>query len=167
MDFDLAARPSPGTTDQKRNFSFHRLFIAVFRSTWPMWPWSLSRRRFRLKFSAAPARLKNMGRFASTVAFLLATGSRIRQSSSSKVPADRLGRQRNLARRWLRPRAACHRLRPICRTLHGLDPEAAMIAAARAAAAETGVELSLIHGRIEEFPTNQTYDVITIGRALI
>jgi SAM-dependent methyltransferase len=48
----------------------------------------------------------------------------------------------------------------------GLDPEAAMIAAARAAAAATGVELSLIHGRIEELPTIQTYDVITIGRAL-
>jgi cyclopropane fatty-acyl-phospholipid synthase-like methyltransferase len=48
----------------------------------------------------------------------------------------------------------------------GLDPEAAMIAAAKAAAAETGVELSLIHGRIEELPTTQTYDVITIGRAL-
>ncbi len=48
----------------------------------------------------------------------------------------------------------------------GLDPEAAMIAAARAAAAEAGVELSLIHCRIEDFPTTQTYDVITIGRAL-
>ena len=41
-----------------------------------------------------------------------------------------------------------------------------MIATAKAAAAETGVGLSLIHGRIEEFPTTQTYDVITIGRAL-
>ena len=48
----------------------------------------------------------------------------------------------------------------------GLDPEADMIAAAKAAAAETGVELSLIHGRIEEFPTFQTYDVVTLGRAL-
>ncbi len=48
----------------------------------------------------------------------------------------------------------------------GLDPEAGMIAAAKAAAAEMGVELSLIHGRIEEFPTTQTYDVLTIGRAL-
>ena len=48
----------------------------------------------------------------------------------------------------------------------GLDPEAAMIAAAKAAAAEAGVALSLIHGRIEEFPATQTYDVITIGRAL-
>jgi len=41
-----------------------------------------------------------------------------------------------------------------------------MIEAAKATAAEAGVELSLIHGRIEEFPTTQTYDVITIGRAL-
>jgi ubiquinone/menaquinone biosynthesis C-methylase UbiE len=48
----------------------------------------------------------------------------------------------------------------------GLDPEAVMITAAKAAAAEAGVGLSLIHGRIEEFPTTQTYDVITIGRAL-
>jgi ubiquinone/menaquinone biosynthesis C-methylase UbiE len=48
----------------------------------------------------------------------------------------------------------------------GLDPEADMIAAAKAAAAETGVELSLTHGRIEEFPTVQTYDVVTLGRAL-
>jgi SAM-dependent methyltransferase len=48
----------------------------------------------------------------------------------------------------------------------GLDPEAAMITAAKVAAAEAGVGLSLIDGRIEEFPTTQTYDVITIGRAL-
>lgn len=48
----------------------------------------------------------------------------------------------------------------------GLDPETGMIAAAKAAATEAGVALSLIHGRIEEFPTTQTYDVITIGRAL-
>jgi hypothetical protein len=40
-----------------------------------------------------------------------------------------------------------------------------MIAAAKDGAAEARVPLSLIHGRIEEFPTNQTYDVITIGRA--
>jgi len=48
----------------------------------------------------------------------------------------------------------------------GLDPEPGMIAAAKAAAAEAGVALSLIHGRIEEFAATQTYDVITIGRAL-
>lgn len=48
----------------------------------------------------------------------------------------------------------------------GLDPEIGMIAAAKAAATEAGVGLSLIPGRIEELPTTQAYDVITIGRAL-
>jgi SAM-dependent methyltransferase len=48
----------------------------------------------------------------------------------------------------------------------GLDPEPGMITAAKTAAAEAGVALSLIYGRIEEFPATQTYDVITIGRAL-
>jgi len=47
-----------------------------------------------------------------------------------------------------------------------LDPEPGMITAAKAAAAEAGFALSLIHGRIEEFPITQAYDVITIGRAL-
>ena len=47
----------------------------------------------------------------------------------------------------------------------GLDPEPLMIAAARSAAAQARVAISLIDGRIEEFPTTQTYDVITIGRA--
>jgi SAM-dependent methyltransferase len=48
----------------------------------------------------------------------------------------------------------------------GLDPEPGMIAAAKDAASEAGVALSLIHGRIEEFPVTQAYDIITIGRAL-
>jgi len=55
---------------------------------------------------------------------------------------------------------------PFVGSCTGLDPESAMIEAAKAAAAEAGVALSLIHGRIEEFPPTRTYDVITIGRAL-
>jgi len=54
---------------------------------------------------------------------------------------------------------------PFVGSCTGLDPEPLMIAAAKDAAAEAGVALSLIHGRIEEFPMTQTYDVITIGRA--
>jgi len=54
---------------------------------------------------------------------------------------------------------------PFVGSCTGLDPEPGMIAAAKDAAAEAGVALSLIEGRIEEFPTTQTYDVITIGRA--
>jgi hypothetical protein len=46
-----------------------------------------------------------------------------------------------------------------------LDPEPGTITAAKSAAAEAGVALSLIEGRIEEFPNTQTYDVVTIGRA--
>ncbi len=48
----------------------------------------------------------------------------------------------------------------------GIDPEPAMISAAKAAAAEAGVALSLIPARIEEFSTDCTFDIITIGRAL-
>jgi SAM-dependent methyltransferase len=55
---------------------------------------------------------------------------------------------------------------PFVGSCTGLDPEPGMITAAKDAAAEAGVALSLIEGRIEEFPTTQTYDVITIGRAL-
>src|SRR5664279_573920 len=54
---------------------------------------------------------------------------------------------------------------PFVGSCTGLDPEPLMIAAARSAAAEAGVALFLIEGRIEELPTTQTYDVITIGRA--
>jgi ubiquinone/menaquinone biosynthesis C-methylase UbiE len=55
---------------------------------------------------------------------------------------------------------------PFVGSCTGLDPEPLMIAAAQDAAVEAGVALSLIGGRIEEFPTTQTYDVVTIGRAL-
>jgi hypothetical protein len=41
-----------------------------------------------------------------------------------------------------------------------------MIAAARAAAKEAGVALSLIQAWIEEFSSARAFDFITIGRAL-
>jgi SAM-dependent methyltransferase len=54
---------------------------------------------------------------------------------------------------------------PFVRSCTGLDPEPRMIKAAQDAAAEAGLVLPLIHGRIEEFSITQTYDVITVGRA--
>jgi SAM-dependent methyltransferase len=54
---------------------------------------------------------------------------------------------------------------PLVRRCTGLDPEPGMIAAAKNAATEAGVALSLIQDRIEELPSTQTYDVVTIGRA--
>jgi SAM-dependent methyltransferase len=49
----------------------------------------------------------------------------------------------------------------------GVDPEPTMLAAARAAAARAGVEVTFIEGRAEDLPADVgRFDVVTIGRAL-
>jgi ubiquinone/menaquinone biosynthesis C-methylase UbiE len=49
----------------------------------------------------------------------------------------------------------------------GIDPEPAMLAEARARAAEAGVSLNLILARIEQLPeSSERFDIVTIGRAL-
>jgi ubiquinone/menaquinone biosynthesis C-methylase UbiE len=48
----------------------------------------------------------------------------------------------------------------------GVDPEPAMLAAAREEAAESGVALNLIEARIEQLPDIDSFDIVTIGRAL-
>src|SRR6266481_8452192 len=49
----------------------------------------------------------------------------------------------------------------------GVDPEPAMIAAARKAAAHASQPLTLIEGRAEDLPADiGSFDVVTIGRAL-
>jgi ubiquinone/menaquinone biosynthesis C-methylase UbiE len=49
----------------------------------------------------------------------------------------------------------------------GVDPEPAMIAAARTAAARVSRTLTLIEGKAEELPTDLgSFDVVTVGRAL-
>jgi SAM-dependent methyltransferase len=55
---------------------------------------------------------------------------------------------------------------PFVGSCTGLDPEADMIEAARAAAEAAGMCLTLHLGRIEDFPTGQIFDVVTLGRAL-
>ena len=51
--------------------------------------------------------------------------------------------------------------------LIGVDPEPAMLAAARAAAARTDAEVTFIEGRAEDLPADiGRFDVVTIGRAL-
>jgi SAM-dependent methyltransferase len=57
-------------------------------------------------------------------------------------------------------------LAPFVGRVTGLDPEPAMIDAAKAAASEARVPISFILGRIEDFSTAETFDIITIGRAL-
>src|SRR5262245_66332732 len=49
----------------------------------------------------------------------------------------------------------------------GVDPEPEMLAAARAAAARAGADVTFIEGRAEDLPDNiGSFDVVTIGRAL-
>ena len=107
-----------------------------------------------------------MGRFASTVEFY----ARYREPYPSTFfhrVAEQIGLRgdETLLDVGCGPGMLAIGFAPFVGSCTGLDPEPLMIAAAKDAAAEAGVALSLIHGRIEEFPMTQTYDVITIGRA--
>ena len=107
-----------------------------------------------------------MGRFASTVEFY----ARYREPYPSKFfqkVAEQIGLHgdESLLDVGCGPGMLAVGFAPFVGSCTGLDPEPLMIAAAKDAAAEAGVALSLIHGRIEEFPMTQPYDVITIGRA--
>ncbi len=55
---------------------------------------------------------------------------------------------------------------PFVAACTALDPEPGMIAAAKAAAEEAGVRLSLRLGRIEDFPAGESFGIVTVGRAL-
>jgi SAM-dependent methyltransferase len=108
-----------------------------------------------------------MGRFASTVEFYARYREPYPPKFFEKV-AEQIGLHgdESLLDVGCGPGLLAIGFAPFVGRCTGLDPEPGMIAAAKAAAAEAGVTLPLIHGRIEEFPTTQTYDVITIGRAL-
>jgi ubiquinone/menaquinone biosynthesis C-methylase UbiE len=55
---------------------------------------------------------------------------------------------------------------PYVRHSTGLDPEPAMIGAALTAAAAAGLPIRFLTLRIEDFTTVESFDVVTIGRAL-
>lgn len=58
-------------------------------------------------------------------------------------------------------------LAPYVGRVVGVDPEPAMLAAARAASTRAGAEVNFIEGRAEELPADiGSFDVVTIGRAL-
>ncbi|ABF41324.1 hypothetical protein Acid345_2323 [Candidatus Koribacter versatilis Ellin345] len=48
----------------------------------------------------------------------------------------------------------------------GIDPEPGMLQAAHAAAMDAKANVTFLHSRLEDFPTSQRFDIITIGRAL-
>jgi len=121
----------------------------------------------RLKLSAVPAKLAAMGRFASTVEFY----SRYREPYPPKffrnvAEGIALRGHETLLDIGCGPGLLAIGFAPFVEQCTGIDPEAAMLKAAKDAAAEAGVVLSLIHTRIEEFSAARTFDVITIGRAL-
>jgi SAM-dependent methyltransferase len=107
-----------------------------------------------------------MGRFASTVEFYARYREPYPPSFFQKV-AQQIGLREDetLLDVGCGPGMLAIGFAPFVASCTGLDPEPGMLAAARSAAAKAGVALSLIQGRIEEFPISQTYDVITIGRA--
>jgi SAM-dependent methyltransferase len=120
-----------------------------------------------LKLPVLPAKLETMGRFASAVEFY----SRYREPYPPAFfnnVAELVGLRgnENLLDIGCGPGLLAIGFAPFVEHCTGIDPEAAMIAAARTAAAEAGVSLTLIHARIEEFSSARAFDFITIGRAL-
>jgi ubiquinone/menaquinone biosynthesis C-methylase UbiE len=113
-----------------------------------------------------------MGRFASTVEFY----ARYREPYSPEFfasVAEQIGLRgtETLLDVGCGPGLLAIGFAPYVGRCSGIDPEAGMIAAAKSAAAEAGVALTLTHGRIEEFSAERPFaerpfDVVTIGRAL-
>ncbi len=113
-----------------------------------------------------------MGRFASTVEFY----ARYREPYSLEFfarVAEQIGLHgtETLLDVGCGPGLLAIGFAPYVERCSGIDPEAAMVAAAKSAAAEAGVALRLTQGRIEEFSAENSFpenpfDVVTIGRAL-
>src|ERR1035438_6724162 len=109
-----------------------------------------------LKFLSAPAKLEAMGRFASTVGFYARYREPYPPEFFQKVAEQiSLRGDETLLDVGCGPGMLAIGFAPLVGSCIGLDPEPLMIAAARSAAAEAGVALSLIEGRIEEFPTDR------------
>ncbi len=108
-----------------------------------------------------------MGRFASTAEFYL----RFREPYPSAFFATVAGRihlhgGEKLLDVGCGPGPLALGFAPFVRECVALDPEAVMVEAALTASARAGLKLEVQLGRIEDFKTDQTFDVLTIGRAL-
>jgi SAM-dependent methyltransferase len=109
-----------------------------------------------------------MGRFASTAS----TYEHLRPPYPGEFfrnVAQKLGlsRQSNLIDLGTGPGLLALGFAPYVGRIVGVDPEPAMLDAARAAAASAGHALTLIEGKAETLaPDIGTFDVVTIGRAL-
>jgi SAM-dependent methyltransferase len=109
-----------------------------------------------------------MGRFASTVAYYESARAPYSGAFFAKV-AGELGfdRGRSLLDVGAGPGILAIGFAPWFRDVVAVDPEPAMIEAAREAAARAGVAIELIEGRFEDMPVRaDAFGVVTIGRAL-
>ncbi len=108
-----------------------------------------------------------MGRFASTVEFY----SRYREPYSARFfpeVAHQLAFHgtESLLDIGCGPAPLAIGFAPFVNRCTGLDPEPAMLDAARHAAANAGISLALLAGRLEDLPSTESFDILSIGRAL-
>jgi ubiquinone/menaquinone biosynthesis C-methylase UbiE len=109
-----------------------------------------------------------MGRFASTVAYYESARPPYGAAFFAAV-AEQLGfdRSQRLLDLGAGPGILAIGFAPYCREVIGVDPEPAMVEAARAAAARAGVAVAFIEGRFEDVAAKLgAFDVATIGRAI-
>jgi SAM-dependent methyltransferase len=109
-----------------------------------------------------------MGRFASTVAYYESARPPYGAAFFSAV-AEQLGfdRRERLLDVGAGPGILAIGFKPYCREVIGVDPEPAMVEAARAAAARAGVAVAFIEGRFEDVAAKLgAFDLVTIGRAI-
>src|SRR5271157_351828 len=109
-----------------------------------------------------------MGRFASTVAFYESARPPYGAAFFAEVArALDFDGKRRLLDVGTGPGLLAIGFAPTCGEVLGVDPEPAMIEAAREAAGRAGVALRLIESRFEDLPASLgVFDVVAIGRAL-
>ena len=109
-----------------------------------------------------------MGRFASTVAYYESArppyGAAFFAAVAQKLGLDRSQRLLDVG---AGPGILAIGFAPYCREVVGVDPEPAMVEAARAAADRAGVAVTFIEGRFEDVAAKpRRIRVVTIGRAI-
>jgi|SRR5579871_5149883 len=109
-----------------------------------------------------------MGRFASTVAlyekFRPPYAPEFFREAATRL---KLTKQHSLIDLGTGPALLALGFAPYVGRITGVDPEGAMLAAARESAKRAGREITLIEGKAEELPESiGSFDLVTIGRAL-
>ena len=109
-----------------------------------------------------------MGRFASTVGYYASArppyGAAFFAAVARELGFDRSQRLLDVG---AGPGILAIGFAPACGEVVGVDPEPAMIEAARAAAGRAGVAATFIEGRFEDMAASLgAFDVVTIGRAI-